>query len=213
MCLTKVFTAPLIGISRHRLLTDGEGISTLVAFHGCPLRCKYCFNPQSWEHEERCERLDCATLYERTRMDELYFLATGGGITFGGGEPCLRSGFITEFCRLCGNDWQITVETSLNVPQPHIEKLLPAVNRFIIDIKDMNPDIYRRYTGQGNEQVLTNLRLLQRQGRAADCTLRLPLIPGFNTEKDRNRSVEQLKAEGFACFDLFTYITPKNQQP
>ncbi|MBF1451819.1 4Fe-4S cluster-binding domain-containing protein, partial [Prevotella pallens] len=38
--------APIIGIDRHRLTTDGEGVTTLVAFHGCPLHCKYCLNPQ-----------------------------------------------------------------------------------------------------------------------------------------------------------------------
>lgn len=199
---------PLIGICRHRLLTDGEGVSTLVAFHGCPLQCRYCLNPHSLEHEEQSEWIDCATLYERTRIDELYFLATGGGVTFGGGEPCLRSDFITRFRERCGGDWLITVESSLNVPQKHIEELLPTVNRFIIDIKEMNPDIYRRYTGRGNEQVVSNLRLLQRQGRADDCILRLPLIPGYNTEEDRRQSIEQLKAEGFSRFDLFQYIVP-----
>ena len=81
---------PVIGICRHRLYTDGEGVSTLVAFHGCPLRCRYCLNSQVLEHEEDSQYYDCTSLYDQVKMDELYFLATGGGITFGGGEPCLR---------------------------------------------------------------------------------------------------------------------------
>ena len=80
-------TAALIGISRHRLTTDGEGVTTLVAFHGCPLRCKYCLNPQSFAQEGVWKQYDCEQLYEEVKIDELYFLATHGGVTFGGGEP------------------------------------------------------------------------------------------------------------------------------
>ena len=104
--------APLIGISRHRLSTDGEGVTTLVAFHGCPLRCKYCLNPQSLHSEGIWKNYDCEQLYEEVRQDELYFLATHGGITFGGGEPCLQSDFIDEFRQLCGQEWQLSVETT-----------------------------------------------------------------------------------------------------
>ena len=57
-------TAALIGISRHRLTTDGEGVTTLVAFHGCPLRCKYCLNPQSFAQEGVWKQYDCEQLYE-----------------------------------------------------------------------------------------------------------------------------------------------------
>ena len=74
----------VIGIARHRLQTDGQGVSTLVAFHGCPLHCRYCLNPQSLDKGKFGKRYDCMTLYEEVRVDELYFLATGGGVTFGG---------------------------------------------------------------------------------------------------------------------------------
>ena len=104
-------TAALIGISRHRLTTDGEGVTTLVAFHGCPLRCKYCLNPQSFAQEGVWKQYDCEQLYEEVKIDELYFLATHGGVTFGGGEPALQSNFISEFRRLCGTGWKITIET------------------------------------------------------------------------------------------------------
>ena len=131
----------VIGIARHRLQTDGQGVSTLVAFHGCPLHCRYCLNPQSLNNGRYWKRYDCRTLYEEVKVDELYFLATGGGVTFGGGEPCLQSEFIGKFRELCGKEWLLTVETSLNVGQEYVERLLPVVDRFIIDIKDMNPDI------------------------------------------------------------------------
>lgn len=92
--------------------------------------------------------MTASKLYEEVRQDELYFLATNGGITFGGGEPCLQSDFIYEFRQLCGQEWQLSVETSLNVTQENIEKLVPVVDSYIIDIKDINNTIYQKYTGK-----------------------------------------------------------------
>lgn len=195
----------IIGISRHRLSTDGDGVTTLVAFHGCPLRCRYCLNPQSLDNGDRFREYSPEELYAETRIDELYFIATNGGVTFGGGEPCLHADFIREFRKLCGTSWQLNLETSLNVPSVNIEALLPVVNTMIIDIKDMNPDIYRSYTGQSNNIVIDNLRLIADSGRQKDCIIRLPLIPDFNTETDRTASRSRLEDLGFNNFDLFTY--------
>ena len=79
-------TAPLICIDRHRLTIDGEGVTTLVAFHGCPLHCKYCLNPQCLEADGVWQEMDTELLMMNVEMDNLYFLATGGGICFGGGN-------------------------------------------------------------------------------------------------------------------------------
>lgn len=200
-------TAALIGISRHRLTTDGEGVTTLVAFHGCPLRCKYCLNPQSFAQEGVWKQYDCEQLYEEVKIDELYFLATHGGVTFGGGEPALQSNFISEFRRLCGTGWKITIETSLNVPQEDIERLLPVVDRYIVDIKDMNNDRYETYTWKSNTRVIENLRWLVIQGKAKQITVRVPHIPSYNTETDIENSIHQLKEIGLSDFDRFTYRT------
>lgn len=197
--------ARIIGISRHRLSTDGDGVITLVAFHGCPLACRYCINPHSLGEDSHFRILSPKTLYEETHVDELYFLATNGGVTFGGGEPALHPDFIREFRELCGHEWRINIETSLNVPRTNIEDLLPVVNSLIIDIKDMNPDIYRRYTGQSNVQVTENLRFIADTGRQADCLIRIPLIADFNTNADREASRAVLETLGYNKFDLFTY--------
>lgn len=200
----------IIGIARHRLSTDGDGVTTLVAFHGCPLHCRYCLIPQSLGDGSRYGKYSPEELYAETRIDELYFMATNGGVTFGGGEPCLRPRFIREFRELCGPEWQLNLETSLNVPVANIEALLPVVNTLIIDIKDMNPDIYRRYTGESNDLVLDNLRLLAAAGRQHDCIVRIPLIPGYNTDSDREASRQALEVLGFSRFDLFTYQIRKH---
>lgn len=201
--------AKIIGIARHRLSTDGDGVTTLVAFHGCPLRCRYCLNPQSLGDDKSFRDYSPDELYAETRVDELYFIATGGGVTFGGGEPCMRPQFIREFRNLCGEAWRLNLETSLNVPSASIEALLPVVNTLIIDIKDMNPDIYRSYTGQSNDRVIDNLRLIADAGRQHDCIVRLPLIPNHNDDFDREASRATLEALGFTRFDLFTYLVRK----
>ena len=134
-------------------------------------------------------------------------LATRGGITFGGGEPCLRSEFISRFRELCGKEWRITVETSLNVPRKHLEILLPVVDDYIVDIKDTNDEIYQNYTGRSNHQVLGNLRWLIEHGKAEQITVRIPLIPQYNMEEDTTHSIDLLKSMGLSHFDVFTYRT------
>ena len=91
---------PIIGVARHRLAVDGQGVTTLVAFHGCTLRCQYCLNAQCLWPDGFSRTATPAELLGEVMIDNLYFLATGGGITFGGGEPAIRSEFIEAFCRL-----------------------------------------------------------------------------------------------------------------
>ena len=146
--------ATLIGISRLRMNTDGHGLTTLVAFHGCPLRCRYCLNPQCLNPASRILRLSPDEVMDILRKDELYFLATKGGVTFGGGEPLLNADFIKEVLCLGANKWHTTVETSLNVPQSEIEIVLPYIDEYIVDVKDTNPAIYKYYTGKDNNRVI-----------------------------------------------------------
>lgn len=196
---------PLIGICRHRLTTDGTGVTTLVAFHGCPLRCRYCLNSQCLRPEGVWRQLEVGELLQEVMLDDLYFQATGGGICFGGGEPLLRSEAIAEFCQLCPAEWNIYVETSLNVPLASLQQVIPYVAHYYIDVKDLSPDVYRRYCQQDNAQVVDNLRYLASQGLQHKVTVRLPLIPGFNTPADRQRSRQQLESLGFTAFDEFVY--------
>ena len=198
-------TATVFGISRHRLTTDGEGVTTLVAFSGCPLRCKYCLNKASWD-DAKGRLYTPETLFEEVKIDQLYFLATHGGITFGGGEPLLQVGFIKAFRELCGNQWQIVAETCLNVPSKNIQALDPILDGYIIDIKDMNPEIYKAYTGKDNALVLSNLEWLLQHGDPNRIMVRVPHIPDFNTDEDVAKSIERLNAMGVKNIDEFTYI-------
>ena len=197
--------APFIGISRHRLATDGTGVTTLVGFYGCPLRCQYCLNPKSFATDTKPMMLTPEELYERVKIDQLYFLASGGGVTFGGGEPLLYADFLTSFREFCGPYWHLCAETSLSVPWDAVEKAAKVVDEFIVDCKDTDGDIYRRYTGQSNERMLENLKLLVDTVGADKITVRLPLIPGYNCDEDRDKSEALLRKMGIVNFDRFEY--------
>lgn len=201
-------TAPVITYTRHRMTVDGEGVTTLVCFHGCPLRCKYCLNPFSFAPDTKRTDMTAQMLFDKVKIDDLYFIATGGGVTFGGGEPLLYPDFLQEFRQLCGKRWHLCAETSLNVPWGNVEKAAGCIDEFIIDCKDTDPDIYRRYTGQDNSRMLENLRKLVELVGTERIIVRLPLIPGYNTEEDRTRSQQRLEAMGITRFDRFTYLTP-----
>ena len=199
-------TAPFIAINRHRLTTDGEGVTTLVGFHGCPLHCQYCLNAQCLQADGVWCRLTPGELYSEVEIDDLYFVATGGGICFGGGEPLLRSDFIKAFAEIMNPEWKLTIETSLNVPLKNVKAIASLVQMWYVDIKDMNPDIYKAYGCKENKQVISNLQWLAANGYADKVIIRLPLIPEYNTDEDRQMSQQQLEKMGFTNFDKFNYI-------
>ena len=199
-------TAPFIAINRHRLTTDGEGVTTLVGFHGCPLHCQYCLNAQYLQADGVWCRLTPGELYSEVEIDDLYFMATGGGICFGGGEPLLRSDFIKAFAEIMNPEWKLTIETSLNVPLENVKAIASLVQMWYVDIKDMNPDIYKAYGCKENKQVISNLQWLAANGYADKVIIRLPLIPEYNTDEDRQQSQQQLEKMGFTNFDKFNYI-------
>ena len=202
-------TAPVITYSRLRMTTDGEGVTTLVIFHDCPLRCKYCLNPYSFATDTKREDLTPEQLYDKVKIDDLYFVATGGGVTFGGGEPLLRADFLKEFRALCGDRWHLCAETSLNVPAETVRTAANCMDMFYVDCKDTNPEIYKAYTRIQNAQMLENLRTLLSLVGAERVVVRVPLIPGYNTESDRERSRALLESMGVTQFDFFTYKTER----
>ena len=198
-------TAKIFGIGRHRLTTDGEGVTTLVTFNGCPLRCKYCLNNTSWDMDKGRDYTP-ELLYEEVKIDQLYFLATHGGVTFGGGEPLLQKDFIKEFRALCGPQWQIVVETSLHVSFETVQEMDTVLDGYIVDIKDMNSETYLAYTGKAIDLALKNLEWILQQGDPKRVMVRVPHIPEFNTDEDVAKSVERLKAMGVVNLDEFTYV-------
>ena len=203
--------AVLIGLSRHRIGVDGTGVTTLVAFHGCPLNRKYCLNPQALSPEGVWKRFSPEELFRAVSKDDLYFRATGGGVTFGGGEPLISYKEILLFSNICmshDKKWRINIETSLNVPKRLVEMMKGVVNHWIVDIKDMNPIIYKAYTGKDIGLVIDNLQYLTKNN--SKITVRVPHIPGFNTASDVEKSISSLQEMGITDIERFTYIVKQH---
>lgn len=198
-----------MAVSRLRMGCDGEGIRTLIAVKGCPLRCRYCLNPFTWDGSEKGKLLTAQEIYEKVRLDRPYMLATNGGITFGGGEPLLYPELISEFRRICDPELTIYAETSLNVPIEKIKDSMEAVDRFIVDIKTADKKIYLDYTGGDSERVFENLRYLLDMKGSDHITVRIPVIPGFTDKADCSNTGRILHEMGVKDFEYFRYTVPK----
>ena len=192
-------------IGRHRIDSDGEGVRTLILLEGCPLRCKYCINPFAWDGTVDAEYLTAMEIYDRIKIDRPYMLATNGGITLGGGEPLLYPEFINDMRVVCDKDMTIYVETSLYVQWENIEAVAEKIDRFYVDMKSMNPLIYRKYTGKDLELSKSNLRkLIELRGRDS-VIVRVPEIPKFADKNSQRESEYLLRKMGVEKFDLFRY--------
>ena len=149
------------------------------------MKCKYCLNPKSIKSDTQYYILSPGDLFKHIVKDELYYISTGGGVTFGGGEPLLYSSFIEDVLLLGASKWNTTIETSFNIPT----------------------EIYKKYTGNSNDLVIRNLRWISENGFNDRVTIRLPLIPMFNGPKNISQSEVELKKYGYKEFDKFDYIT------
>ena len=196
---------PLLSIARLRIGTDGIGVTTLVAGGGCPLHCRWCINAHLLR-EAPAESVSAEELLNRVRIDDLYFRATGGGVTFGGGESLLHAEFIRSFRAICPPDWHISVETSLAVSAASVRTAAEAVDEFIIDCKDTNPERYAAYTGGDGTLMLSNLRLLLDTVGSERVLVRVPLIPQYNTPEQQAKNAEVLQKMGVTRVNLFSYV-------
>lgn len=153
------------------------------------------------------KKMTSCELTNRIEKDAVYFEMTGGGVTFGGGEPLLAPAFIKSF-KEKNPSISIAVETSLNVPKENVAMLTEIVDDWIVDVKDMNNDIYSAYTGTTNEQVIENLGYLIAYVPVEHIRCRIPEIPGYNTPEDVTNSILQLKEMGIIDTECFTYRIP-----
>ena len=194
---------PLLAIDRLRMESDGEGVTTLVAGAGCPLKCRWCINADILK--KKPEPVTPQTLFERTNIDNLYFQATGGGLCFGGGESLLHADFIAAFRALIGGAWKLTAETSLNVSPAALETAIGALDAFIVDVKTADPRIYQNYTGGDNRLVFQNLQTLLRAVPPERVKVRVPLIPEYNDAADQKKTAALLREMGAKNIELFAY--------
>lgn len=192
-------------VNRHRLTTDGNGVTTLVGLYGCPLKCKYCINAELLKNYRYLD-VDIDELVNKIMLDYCYFVATGGGITLGGGEPLLQSKSIINLREKLPDIVHLNIETSLNVDKHKLLDVIDIIDEFIIDIKSMNPDIYKDYTGISIDNLLNNLNILVANNLQHKCKIRIPNIPNFTSKDDIAKSINIIKQLGFNNIDAFDYI-------
>lgn len=201
------YLIPVSGIARLRMETDGPGVRTLIATYGCPLRCKYCINPHTWRSDAPVRRMTGEELFREIAVDGLYFQATGGGVTIGGGEPLLHMDALESFLKLCPESWNLWAETSLAVSSEAVRKASRYFHHFLVDIKSLDEGIYHAYTGGSLMTALNNLRMLLELVGPDRITVRLPLIPGYSHGEQQEKDSRNLREMGFENLDLFTYRT------
>jgi len=232
----------IFNIQRYTL-HDGPGLRTELFLKGCPLRCKWCSNPEGWEmliqpgvykskcigiakcnlcdancpvnnmfgisggkvssfDKERCRNcMECAKAcpseaikqwgknmsidecMEVIRKDKGFYDKSGGGVTVSGGEPLMQSDFVRDFFHACKEEKIHTCcETTLHADWKNIEKILPYTDLIITDIKHMDEQIHKSYTGVSNKLILKNMKMLIDNNK--DVILRIPIIPRVNDDMD-----------------------------
>ena len=201
----------ILSISRLRMGTDGNGISTLVVFFDCPLHCKHCINDFCHKPQKPFVGVQHAAftpqeLIEILKKDDIYYLMSGGGIVFGGGEPLLQSKYIHKVCTLADQRWAKRIETSLNVTWDNIKLVLYDMDEWIIDIKDINNDIYKNYTGKDNKNMIKNLLKLRNKISSDKIHIRIPRIAGYNSEYDIEKSIQWVRENIGVEPEVFSYI-------
>jgi pyruvate formate lyase activating enzyme len=177
-------------------LHDGPGIRTTVFLSGCPLNCLWCHNPESRPEKgrdadavrARSSKTDHPVsvdeLMAELLQDELFYDQSGGGVTFSGGEPMLQIDFLTEVLAECHRlSLHTTVDTCGHVAWSNFERVRSLVDLFLYDLKLIDSEQHRQYTGESNDLILDNLRRLDEWGQPY--LLRVPLVPG-HTDTDDN---------------------------
>ncbi|MDO4273400.1 MAG: pyruvate formate-lyase-activating protein [Eubacteriales bacterium] len=142
---------------------DGPGVRFVIFFQGCPLRCQYCHNPDTWELKGGTEMTADQLLSEYERNKEFY---KGGGITATGGEPLLQLSFLTELFRKAKKRGIHTcLDTSGIVYRPsrgeEFQKLFQVTDLVLLDMKHSEPKGHEKLTGQKQDHVLEFARALE----------------------------------------------------
>ncbi len=204
------FKIDLTGISKLRTYTDDNSVSSLVVSKGCSLKCAYCINPETWDNSTKTKKFNAEELYNELKKYNIYYLATGGGVIFGGGEPLLHHSFIKEFIeKYKHTGWKFTLETCLNVKKEYLEELINLIDFFIVDIKDMDKNRYELYTKGDYDLFISNLKYLLKNVGFDKILLRVPIIPKLHTSNEAEDNCKKLKDMGFKNIEIFKYIDPE----
>ena len=194
----------IFNIQRYSI-HDGPGIRTIVFFKGCYMRCAWCCNPesQSKEIETLIEKDKEKTVGKDVTVDDImpeiladlpYYRRSDGGVTLSGGEVLCQADFARELlkeCKSCG--LHTAIESASSAPYSEIEKLLPYLDLYLMDIKHMDSTKHKEYTGVGNERILENAKKIAQSG--VELIIRTPVIPSFNDTPEEIGAISHFAKE------------------
>lgn len=157
-------------------LVDGPGIRFVVFMQGCPLRCIFCHNPETWLIDKYQLKLTPDELINKILRYKPYF-KKNGGITFSGGEPLMQKDFLLECLKLCKkNDIHTCLDTAGSILD--CEEVLKYTDLVLFDIKGTNKEIYKKITGKDISNSLKFIELCNKLNKKL--WLRVVIIPGIN---------------------------------
>lgn len=174
---------------------DGPGIRFVIFFKGCPLRCKYCHNPDTWSqtgaNEYTVDEIYNQAIRYKNYWDE------DGGITITGGEPLAQMDFAIELLKkFHDNGIKTAVDTSgyiFNPDDPESikkhEELIKYADLFLLDIKQIYSDAHKELTGVGNEHTLAFAKWLSDHDK--HMWIRHVLVPGITTDETELRDLKK----------------------
>ena len=179
---------------------DGNGIRTIVFLKGCVLRCRWCCNPESQEYDIQTmtvlgkpkvigQDITVREVMETVEKDRTYYRRTGGGLTLSGGESLCQPQFARDLLRAAKEVGINTAMESMGCAKWEvIEEILPYLDQYLLDIKHMNPQKHKEFTGRSNELMLENARKIAESGMT-ELSVRVPVIPGFNDTEEEIRDI------------------------
>lgn len=173
---------------------DGPGVRFVVFFQGCPLRCKFCHNPDTWNPAEGKP----VTAKELAGQIASYKnFIKDGGVTLSGGEPLLQPEFATALLLECKRlGLHTALDTSGGVPLSAAKPPVDAADLILLDIKDIDKEDCRALTGQDNQNALALLRYCQQTGKPV--WIRHVMVPGLTLNPDKLTRLSAFLS-GFSC--------------
>lgn len=169
---------------------DGPGVRFVLFMQGCPLRCAYCHNPDTWDFTQGME-YTAEDIFQKVLRYKAYFGDTGG-ITVSGGEPLIQAEFVTELFKLCKeNGIHTCLDTSGGMWSPKIKKLLEVTDLCLLDVKMTNPAYYEKYIHWKMEPVITFLEKLKAMN--VPTWIRQVIVPDINDNYDNIRKLRMIK--------------------
>ncbi len=166
---------------------DGPGIRFVVFLQGCPLRCRFCHNPDTWEVHKGTEYTP-DQLYEEIIKYKSYMDFSRGGVTFTGGEPLLQAEFILEVVKkLKGQGISVAIDTSGFIWNEAVQEVLRYTDLVLLDIKNYDPIVYKEVTGVPLDPTLRLLNYLREN--KIETWIRYVLVPGLTDNLDSVRKL------------------------